>query len=1248
MPVQAINTLKTNLSEFITGILFALYSLSAAGQVQSFNIEDFNAVSPNWNLTGNGSQQISNSLPLIQGSSPNRWLIESVQDPFASLDGTKALYISCNEAECGDNRPEFRSIPDDLYATNVTAIMNTRISPALLSQGGNLFLEFQWLFPKAGESDNAAGAKLIYSVPTNTGTPGVWREINQPLLKSTDPASFSIKLGKPNFPGYDSTRGMFIGFRWYNSSTAVSDNSLLIDNIRVVLRPTLNLLSISPQSPVPVCSGSQIVINTDIAGFPAGTTFSAQLSDPAGDFTSPFNLGTVVDGSNTLLIPADRLTSSSYKIRITSSGNLNSSEVAINITKLPNKPIAGGDLSLCSEPEDVVSIGSVSSFEDQVTYDWNIPNLTGLSNTFHEFPVGDPNLINNGLIPQTKQFIVVATVAGNSSCQSFDTVLIRVFPKPQISTISVPEISGGYPICENSSSFQLSATVLPSTSPSFPPPGGSSTGVWAGPGVIAGPSNTRFFSPGGLSASDQPITLTYTHTIKWSAAGPSCKSEKEVLFNVKKPPVADAGTAAKACQNEAPVQLTGGNNPGGTLSWFGNGITLGGQFDPSGVSIPGNATSRAVSCSLVVTSANTCRDTAVKFITVFKPPVVNAGSDDTICQSTPKILLLGYSPLAAGPPSAGVWTGSGIVDGNTQNPAFKPGPGTGQVNVLTYTFTDVNGCKNSDNKVVYVLPDPVATAGEDRSVCSGTPIVIGGSSISNYMYEWYSPPASFFSRTDTSFAVLTLTNNFGTTAQVVKARLRVKDTLTGCTSIDSVLVTVKPIPQATLFLPSDTTACEGSSIRLKANLTGLPANTQFKYQWFRDGFPLSLINDSSGYNASLTGNYRVAMSIANFNCFDTSTAVSLRFYPNIKPRIVGDTNFCGNTSTLLRAVPANANFAYEWKLRLPKKDGSGDSITINLPGTPVAAVEIARKGKLIVNMLTDKGCKSQSDTVTLNQLDKPYAMINEKKSVFCDNDDFFFSTIDSAVFQYRWMDSANRNIILSDSSRFQPKVAGTYYLEVFNKCGIDSDTFRVFQILPSPQFGILTNGKRDTTVCLAQKYGLRAPSGFLKYQWSRLDSESDEPIFISNAQACPDEKLPANTETSYRITLEVEDRFGCRNQDSIRVFVAQCPAQLFIPNAFLPIVTPQTDQEKRNKLWFFDGYGIASVKWYIYNRWGEMVASGNGFGEPQNPSDGRGWDGTFQKSGLPCPTGTYKYLIEYTGEKDNVVKKLAGNLTLIR
>jgi hypothetical protein len=215
-----------------------------------------------------------------------------------------------------------------------------------------------------------------------------------------------------------------------------------------------------------------------------------------------------------------------------------------------------------------------------------------------------------------------------------------------------------------------------------------------------------------------------------------------------------------------------------------------------------------VTCSLAIFKLNvstglTCSDTALKFITVYKPPVVNAGTlDDTICEGSDPFPLIGYSPvstLTPGPtppanPPYGVWNGPGIVSTSTfynaTNPKFTPGPNTSQVNTITYTYTDNNGCTNSDSRVVYVLPKPVGTAGPDRSVCSGVTTIVGGTAQLNLVYKWTSPPAPFFSNTNSAFSELTLVNDFGNTARVTKVALEVIDTLTGCKSRDTVLVTV--------------------------------------------------------------------------------------------------------------------------------------------------------------------------------------------------------------------------------------------------------------------------------------------------------------------------------------------------------------------------------------------------------------------------------------------------------------------------
>jgi gliding motility-associated-like protein len=139
--------------------------------------------------------------------------------------------------------------------------------------------------------------------------------------------------------------------------------------------------------------------------------------------------------------------------------------------------------------------------------------------------------------------------------------------------------------------------------------------------------------------------------------------------------------------------------------------------------------------------------------------------------------------------------------------------------------------------------------------------------------------------------------------------------------------------------------------------------------------------------------------------------------------------------------------------------------------------------------------------------------------------------------------------------------------------------------------------------------------------------------------------LPTDKELPFFVVLNLEDKQGCSSTDSIRVQVVKCPAQIFVPNAFMP-VTSSLDANSSdskvadNAVWFFDGYGLTSARCYVYSRWGELVFTKEGWGRKN------GWDGFFNN--VLCPTGTYKYLIEYTGSSDNQLKRVTGNITLIR
>ncbi|NUM49799.1 MAG: gliding motility-associated C-terminal domain-containing protein [Flavobacteriales bacterium] len=94
------------------------------------------------------------------------------------------------------------------------------------------------------------------------------------------------------------------------------------------------------------------------------------------------------------------------------------------------------------------------------------------------------------------------------------------------------------------------------------------------------------------------------------------------------------------------------------------------------------------------------------------------------------------------------------------------------------------------------------------------------------------------------------------------------------------------------------------------------------------------------------------------------------------------------------------------------------------------------------------------------------------------------------------------------------------------------------------------------------------------------------------------------------------------------------------PSVVLPnIFTPNNDG--KNDLWtikIFNPESINITEICLYNRWGKLVfKAGREF---------TGWDGNY--NGQPCSEGTYFATVLIENKSNNSIKKLSGNITLLR
>ncbi len=182
-------------------------------------------------------------------------------------------------------------------------------------------------------------------------------------------------------------------------------------------------------------------------------------------------------------------------------------------------------------------------------------------------------------------------------------------------------------------------------------------------------------------------------------------------------------------------------------------------------------------------SAGTPSPSTVLLVSM-QTPMVDAGQDTTVCQGM-NITLDGSSSLAM----TYQWD-NGVVNGA----AFQINTTT----TFTVTGTTQGGCSATDQVTVNVLPAPMANAGPDQSICAGESVTLNGSGSGVMSWNNLVQNGVSFVPNATATYVFSLLDN-----------------TSGCSSSDSVLVTVNQLP--TVNAGSDQTVCMGDMVTLNGS-----------------------------------------------------------------------------------------------------------------------------------------------------------------------------------------------------------------------------------------------------------------------------------------------------------------------------------------------------------------------------------------------------------------------------------------------
>jgi len=458
-----------------------------------------------------------------------------------------------------------------------------------------------------------------------------------------------------------------------------------------------------------------------------------------------------------------------------------------------------------------------------------------------------------------------------------------------------------------------------------------------------GTTLTPTYTPSSTDISNGSVYLFLTAT---GYAGCGNTTDSMLLTIHLSPTVSFSGLASNYCPNDSPDTLVG-SPLGGTF--LGLGIT-GNVFDPS---TTGQGTH---SISYYYTAANSCSNNVSQQTTVYPSTTVTIyGLGTSYCIDASSV------PLTI-TPTGGTLTGNGIV-GNSFFPSIA---GTG-THVITYSYTDNNGCTFTDVESVTVNALPsVSFTGLALSYCT------------NDLQDTLTgtPSGGTFSGTGITANIFNPTTAGAGTFNIVYAY----QDLNGCTATDTQVVAVNASP-AVSFTGFATPAsyCADAGI---VPLSGTPLGGTFSGNGIT-GSNFDPVTAGAGTH-SITYSYTDATSGCSNSDIQNVTVNSV---PIATAYSNHDSTFYNSPDTLgVTVTNGSGNYSYSWS---PVASISGSSTiqtpkTINLLSTTIFTVTVTDNitgcvdtgqvtvkswgGPLSANATASPDSICAGDTVQLNAL----------------------------------------------------------------------------------------------------------------------------------------------------------------------------------------------------------------------------------------------------------------------------------------
>ncbi len=581
--------------------------------------------------------------------------------------------------------------------------------------------------------------------------------------------------------------------------------------------------------------------------------------------------------------------------------------------------------------------------------------------------------------------------------------------------------------------------------------------VWSGP--VTGVTNGTPFQIGATG------TFVVTGT---DVNG--CVDTDDVQITYSTIPAANAGVDQAICLNQTATFNATGLAP---YTWT---MT---NYANSGISAPVSGSSLVVTPTapgtytyqVNVQNSVGCTNNDQAVLTIYALPVVNAGVDQTICNASPVTLT------ATGAITYAWVTTHPSLSLSNATPFFPT-----QTATYTVTGTNINGCQNQDVVVVNVLPQPIVNAGQDQTICAGTPVIL------NATTTLASPTAVV--------SPFTWTGGYANNSQFVPTS---SQTLTvsvvganGCTNQDQMSITVLALP--TVNAGVDQTICTGTGATL--NATGAAS-----YVWNNN------VTQGVPFFPTASQIYTVTGVGANGCTNVDQVQVNVLTGPSVT--VSAAQTVCANTAATFSAAPLNSLGGF-WTTT-----GNG-TISPNISSAAITYLPAANDPVVVtLTYVATNACGSSSSATNVNVLPIPSVNAGPDQTI-CEGSSVVLNATGNG--NITWL---TPNV--SNGLAFVPVTTTTYTATAtgLNNCSNQDQVTVTVVSLPE------VNAGNDLTICSGEEVSLTA-TGATAYQWTGG---------IANGSPF----TPGVTAT-YTVTGTTTN--GCAGTDQVTVYVNATPVAI--------------------------------------------------------------------------------------------------------